>query len=106
MNQRKWYDMIRKYSEENLPDTLEQEMFDQYSKEPEFKEYSKAIDEVLEQHPNVMEAVAFHRPCNLNPEDIEPLRKYLAIRAKEQDFIRGWFLGEILRLRCKLMLKE
>ncbi len=106
MMQRKWYEAICKYGKEHLPQTLEQELFDQYSKEPEFQKFSDAMDAVYEKYPNVMRAIEFHKPCQLNEEEVDALRNYLAIKDDNQRFIEAWYLGEILRLRCKLMLKE
>lgn len=106
MKQRKWYDAIRKYSQQYLPVALDTELYEQYSQEPEFKELSDAMDAISEKYPVVVTVTESRKPCQLNEEEVNALREYLELKESNHRFIEDWFLGEILRLRCMLMLKE
>lgn len=105
MKQRKWYDAIRKYSHQYLPVLLETEL-EQYIQEPEYKEFSDALDAICEKHPIVITVTEHQMPCQLNEEEVDALREYLEVKADIQQLITDWYLGEILRLRCLLMTKE
>lgn len=106
MSKRKWYDAVVKYSVNTPIIALAQEMYDQYSQEPEYNEITDAMESIYENHPNVMQAVEFDDPVQMGADDVEALRQYLRLKVQNQTLVEEWFMGEILRLRCLLMLKD